>query len=299
MTKRLVKASAHTTAVLLCTIISIPVLAQGGVDTSPPTAPIELIAVATSDSEIRLSWDPATDDQQVVSYQVSRGDVIVSRSNSTIFTDTNLRGGTRYTYSIVASDGTNLSRPAIATVSTLQRGTSIDPGARPSVLLNDPAPPLSVFRVMSAPPGYTNLVFSDEFDGTGPLDVTGEERNWRFETMDDGLHRAGNSGIDENGNVITGGNSVRGKRWSGWYNDLNDENTFRSNGLLVMQGRDSGLLDLTRPIDYLDNGTVTEFGSSKLYTSWIDTFSRVFDNDFRHTRQGSQLSAQIFQVWLC
>ena len=95
--------------------------------------------------------------------------------------------------------------------------------------------------------------------------------------MDDGLHRAGNSGIDADGNVITGGNSVRGKRWSGWYNDLNDDNAFRSNGLLVMQGRDTGLLDPTRPIDYLDNGTVTEFGASKLYTSWIDTFSRVFD----------------------
>ena len=175
MTKLPLKTGAHAGAALLCTIFTNIVLAQGAIDTLLPSAPIELIAVATSDSEVRLSWDPSTDDQQVVSYQVSRDDVIVSSSDSTFFTDTGLRGSTRYTYEIVASDGANLSRPAIATVSTLPRGTSIDAGARPFVPGNDlnatPMAPPSLFRV-SAPPGYTNLVFSDEFNGTGPLDVT-------------------------------------------------------------------------------------------------------------------------------
>ena len=124
-----------------------------------------------------------------------------------------------------------------------------------------------------APDGW-QLVFNDDFDGSGDLDVTGAGRNWRFETMDDGLHRAGNTGLDADGNPVADWGSVRGKRWSAWYDRYNDTNTYRDNGVLVIGGTHSGETDPTRPIAYMDDGVHTVYGSSKLYTSWIDTFAR-------------------------
>ena len=126
-----------------------------------------------------------------------------------------------------------------------------------------------------APEGW-KLVFDDDFDDYGDLDVTSIGRNWRFETMDDGLHRAGNSGLDADGTRVADWGSVHGKRWSAWYNRYNDVNTYRENGSLVMGGTYSGETDPTRPINYVDDGVTTAYGSSKLYTSWIDTFSRMW-----------------------
>ena len=301
MKERFINIRAKIAIAIFCASFASHTLAQGVNDTSPPTAPSELIAIATSDSEVRLNWDPAIDDRQVVAYVVRRDGAVVSTSANTFFTDTGLSSSTRYSYRIVASDGSNLSAPAIYTVTTLAAGASADPSGKPVETANNPVvelvPTPSTSSIVAAsssvPAGYTNLVFSDEFNGNGSLDVTSNARNWRFETMDDGLHRAGNSGIDANGNVITGGNSVQGKRWSGWYNDLYNENTYRSNGVLAMEGRDTGQLDPTRPIDYLDNGTVTEFGASKLYTSWIDTFGRIFDNSVGCARKRSAIARQV------
>ena len=92
--------------------------------------------------------------------------------------------------------------------------------------------------------------------------------------MDDGLHRAGNSGIDALGNAVESWDSARGKRWSAWYNGYNAANAYRENGSLILGGFHSGQSDPTRPIDYVDDGIPTAYGNSKLYTAWIDTFSR-------------------------
>ena len=53
--------------------------------------------------------------------------------------------------------------------------------------------------IPAAVPDNWQLTFSDEFEGSGSLDVDSAERNWRFESMDDALHRAGNTGMDELG----------------------------------------------------------------------------------------------------
>ena len=148
-------------------------------------------------------------------------------------------------------------------------GDPTDPGA------TDPGDPAGANPEPSAgvPDGY-ELVFSDDFDGSGDLDVTSTGRNWRFETMSDGLHRAGNTGINADGDAVADWDSVRGKRWSAWYDRYMDTNAYRENGALVMGGTYSGETDPTRPIDYIDDGVPTAYGTSKLYTSWIDTFSR-------------------------
>lgn len=124
-----------------------------------------------------------------------------------------------------------------------------------------------------APEGW-QLTFDEGFDGDGDLDIGTATSNWRFETMADGLHRAGNTGIDALGNPTASWGSVAGKRWSAWYDSFNHANAYRENGELIMGGYFSAEVDPTRPIDYMDEGVLTQYGSSKLYTSWIDTFSR-------------------------
>lgn len=280
-----------TATLLICALVVFKVFAQDTEISALPGAPTNLIAIPVSDNEIRLSWE-SSDDQENLSYDISRDDTLIATSVESTYTDTGLRRNTLYTYKIVASNGVNFSKPATYRLATLDQGDSIAPTAKPPVpeagdgISPNPTRPGTnpsddegggVVSSPVSPPGYTRLVFNDDFDGSGALDVTSASRNWRFETMDDGLHRAGNTGIDANGNLISEFNSVRGKRWSAWYDDMNNVNTYRSNGVLVMQGTDSGQLDSTRPVDYLDNGARTTYGASKLYTSWIDTFSRVFD----------------------
>ena len=141
-------------------------------------------------------------------------------------------------------------------------------------------PPTEEPPVSTGPPAGWGIVFEDHFDGYGDLDTSSSDKLWRFETMQDGLHRAGNSGMDEFGDTdVPDWQSARGKRWSAWYDKYTEENAYRSAGNLVMQGLVSGEADPTRPDDYLDNGILTQYGSSKLYTAWIDTWSRKYVND--------------------
>ncbi len=123
-------------------------------------------------------------------------------------------------------------------------------------------------------PDNWQLTFSDEFAGSGSLNVAGADRNWRFETMDDALHRAGNNGMDDLGKPAESWRSPKGKRWSAWYNAHHERNAFRMNGNLVLGGYLSNESDPTRPVNYLDKGVQTRYGNNKLYTAWIDTFSR-------------------------
>lgn len=278
-------------------------------DSEPPTAPSNFTAVAISSSEIQLSWDPSTDNRRVSHYVLHRDGSSIATTKKTSLNDRGLQAETEYLYEIVASDGRNLSAVASFTLSTLEAGATddtdaetgkpgkgngkkkpgdedpadpdtgdpTDPGTGDPTDpdTGDPTDPGGDNPPPSAgvPDGW-QLVFNDDFDGSGDLDVTSTGRNWRFETMDDGLHRAGNTGQDANGNATVDWDSVRGKRWSAWYDRYNDANTYRDNGVLVMGGTNSGETDPTRPIDYVDDGVPTAYGSSKLYTSWIDTFSR-------------------------
>ncbi len=282
------------------------------VDTEPSTAPPSLNAIAVSSSEIRLSWSRSTDELRVSNYQLSRDGVAIATTKRTTVTDRGLQAETEYSYELVASDGQNPSAVASSTVTTLVAGATADSGDVPDGSgkgngkdgknkpgtdertepgtedpsdpgtgeptdpeTDDPAEPDGD----SPAPGVTlpqdwRLTFQDEFEGSGDLDVSSAERNWRFETMEDGLHRAGNTGLDANGHRIEDWSSVKGKRWSAWYDRYNGANAYRDDGVLVMGGTNSGEFDATRPIDYMDNGVPTSYGTSKLYTAWIDTFSR-------------------------
>ncbi|NND90715.1 MAG: fibronectin type III domain-containing protein, partial [Granulosicoccus sp.] len=53
-------------------------------------------------------------------------------------------------------------------------------------------PPTEEPPAGGAPQGW-QVTFNDDFSGSGDLDISSAGRNWRFETMSDGLHRAGNT----------------------------------------------------------------------------------------------------------
>ncbi len=264
----------------------------------PPTAPGNFMAVAESTSEIRLSWDRSTDDRRVRNYKLKRDGVLISTLGKTAYSDSGLQAGTTYIYEVQANDGSKLSAVASYTVSTLtsnpvgddntsrpgkggKKNRPEDPPPEEEPPVEEPPveeppvdePPVDEPTSSGAPDGW-QMTFNDEFDGSGDLNIGAPESNWRFEAMDDGLHRAGNTGIDAFGNAVAEWDSVRGKRWSAWYNNYNNTNAYRDNGELVMGGFFSGETDPTRPVDYMDDGVLTQYGNSKLYTAWIDTFAR-------------------------
>ena len=83
----------------------------GPPDTTPPTAPGNLSALATSSSQINLVWTAASDDVGVTNYLVERCQgagclnfVQVATETNTMFDDTGLTATTSYSYRVRATD---------------------------------------------------------------------------------------------------------------------------------------------------------------------------------------------------
>ena len=72
-------------------------------DTTPPSAPTNLIATASA-SEIGLSWSPSTDDFVVVGYEVYRDGQAVGITASTSYSDAGLAANEGHTYAVSAYD---------------------------------------------------------------------------------------------------------------------------------------------------------------------------------------------------
>jgi chitodextrinase len=82
-------------------------------DLTPPTVPGGLIAAATSSSRVAVGWSPSVDDVGVAGYELWRGDVLVTRSRSTTWLETDLGPASEYCYHLRAFDAAgNLSDPS-------------------------------------------------------------------------------------------------------------------------------------------------------------------------------------------
>ncbi|MFF9851234.1 carbohydrate binding domain-containing protein [Streptomyces litmocidini] len=91
-------------------------------DTRAPTAPARVTATADGVS-VLLTWDPATDDRGVTTYQVTRtgstGGTVVTDVGSTVYSDTGLAERTAYTYTVRAVDAAgNVSAASAAATAT-------------------------------------------------------------------------------------------------------------------------------------------------------------------------------------
>jgi len=80
---------------------------SGTYDTSPPSPPTDLQATAISESQIRLTWSPSTDNVAVFGYRVYRDSQLIANVATTSFVDSGLQANARYTYTVSAYDSKN------------------------------------------------------------------------------------------------------------------------------------------------------------------------------------------------
>lgn len=98
------------------------VLRAGTPDSTPPTAPTGLAAIAVSATQINLTWNnDATDNVGVTGFRVYRNGVQVGTTTSTSYQDNGLAAETTYSYEVSAQDAAgNVSpRTPVATATTL------------------------------------------------------------------------------------------------------------------------------------------------------------------------------------
>ena len=89
----------------------LPASATWTVDTSPPTAPTGLAAVATSPFSVALSWTAASDNLAVTGYDVFRdGTLLATVPATTTYVDSSVLGSSTHQYAVRARDvGGNVS----------------------------------------------------------------------------------------------------------------------------------------------------------------------------------------------
>lgn len=272
---------------------------------TPPSAPSNLTATVLSPTSVELNWDASIDDKEVKRYRIFHDQTKVGKTRDTNLTLEKLDENTLYQFYVEASDeadarselasiivNTSGINNAAAPVEQDETGASSENDlctdnvedkrnntcieVRTTPDITDAADTIT----LNGPPENWQIVFEDHFDGSGDIDTQSAAKKWRFETMQGSLHRAGNSGMDELGNTdVPDWRSPRGKRWSAWYDKYNEDNAYRTNGMLALQGLMSDEPDPTRPNDYMQNGELVSFGDSKLYTTWLDTWARVYDQD--------------------
>jgi chitodextrinase len=85
-------------------------------DTTPPTVPGNLVATATSSTQINLTWTASTDDVGVTAYLIERcqgsgcssfSQIASTTTSNTNYTDTSLTPATNYSYRVRAADAAN------------------------------------------------------------------------------------------------------------------------------------------------------------------------------------------------
>lgn len=96
-----------------------------------PSIPSDVVANATSDTSIIITWTAATDNVKISAYEVLRNGIVVRTVTTTTYTDTNLTAATRYTYTVRAKDTANNTSLASAEVpiTTLEVSSSSTPAS--------------------------------------------------------------------------------------------------------------------------------------------------------------------------
>ena len=81
------------------------------VDTTPPTAPSNLVASIVDATAVKLSWNGSTDNVKVTGYEVLRDNVLVGSTGSPGFHDTTVSPDTTYNYAVRAFDAAGNTSP--------------------------------------------------------------------------------------------------------------------------------------------------------------------------------------------
>ncbi|NEA38898.1 glycoside hydrolase family 18 chitinase [Streptomyces sp. SID11385] len=95
---------------------------------TPPTAPGTPTASAITDTSAKLSWGAASDDKGVKNYDVLRDGAKVATVTTTSYTDSSLKAGTDYSYTVQARDTADQTGPVSGAVKVRTTGGGTDPG---------------------------------------------------------------------------------------------------------------------------------------------------------------------------
>ena len=117
--------------------------AAGGVpDITPPLAPSNLVATATGNTSINLTWTAATDNVGVTGYRVERCQgagcttfAQVATPAGITFADSGLTAGTSYSYRVRATDAAANLGPYSNTASATTTSVDMTPPLAPSNLV--------------------------------------------------------------------------------------------------------------------------------------------------------------------
>ena len=124
-------------------LAAIEIIALGGdtTDSSPPTVPQNVSAVAVSPAQVNISWNPSTDvgGGLVAGYKVHRDGNLIGSVTGTSYSDNTVKPGTTYKYKISAFD-----TAAPANVSTGSATASI---VTPAASTNVTTPASSQFAI--------------------------------------------------------------------------------------------------------------------------------------------------------
>ncbi len=118
--------------------LQVSIIPAAPADTTAPSVPTGLSAMATGPARVDLSWTAATDNVGVQGYQVFRNGVLLSAVGtvgSTSFSDTGLSPSTAYTYTVRAVDAAGLTSAAsAAAVATTSAAGDAGPPSAPTGL---------------------------------------------------------------------------------------------------------------------------------------------------------------------
>jgi chitodextrinase len=93
-------------------------------DTTPPSVPANVAAVAVSDSQVNLSWNASTDNIGVAGYTVYRNGTKLGTTTTTSYGDATVSAGTSYNYSVSAYDGAGNQSAQSTSVSVTTPGAA-------------------------------------------------------------------------------------------------------------------------------------------------------------------------------
>ncbi len=109
------------------TTASSPALGTTDPDTTPPSDPTGLTAVATSSSQIVVSWNPSSDDVGPITYTVFQDGGFLATTTSTTVDADGLEPETEYEFSVQAADGAGNLSAVVGPVSETTRPDVVDP----------------------------------------------------------------------------------------------------------------------------------------------------------------------------
>ena len=230
-------------------------------DTTPPGVPGGVAATALSDTLVRLTWNPGTDDVKVAGYKVFRDGGQIGWTNGTSYVDHGLSGQTAYAYTVSAFDlaGNESAQSAPASVTT------------PA----DTIPPAVPRHVVATPrPGAVMITWDPSVDSVTDHDLSGFR-----------VHRGDTAGgpytqlIDLNDPAATGYEDATVSNSQAYYyvvTSYDDETPVNESAY----SNESGTTPDPRlpgglPGDYCDAGRVDQDGT--MTWEWFETFisSRV------------------------